>query len=139
MIDLSSKLSEETLNVFWQDLILLQLKLSTLNNRQLLDSFVYHFDLFDDCKNLASKLEKDRILELSKLFIDEFKFRIQRYLSANDHLACIELEQIMVDKLKGSKKEVTESFTPYSINNMLRLQIYIRKELKNKLGSYDGI
>ena len=113
----------------------IKLRLAGCSNKVLLDSFTDTFYAIGTYQP-KNELESTHLLEISKVFIDEFKYRIKKYEVAKNTKAIEELAKIMQEMLKGNKFEIQEKNEKgfvYMVNNTLRLYAVCIKSMK-KLG-----
>ena len=105
------KLDNKAVNdILSYDLNVLKLKLSTIKNKNLFDSFKKNFTILDDYKPL-NDTEKYHILDFSAIYINELMFRMTN--ASNNGL--IELAKIIQTEMKTCYKD------NYHTRNLVRL------------------
>ncbi len=102
----------------------IKLKLTTATNKALLESFTDTFYALGAYQP-QNELETSHLLELSKVFIDEFRGRLRTYQRKKDKGAIEELAKILQNMLMSNQFEIPENDNEegfvYMVNNTLRL------------------
>ena len=111
------------------------MRLTNASNKSLLEDFKDTFYAIG-AYQAKNELEETHLLELSKVFIDEFKRRLNRYVGKRNMGAVEELAKITQEMLRTNTLEVQEKNEEgyiYMVNNTLRLYAVCVKTLR-KMG-----
>jgi len=109
----------------------LRLELLTATDRDLFDRYVLMFQVLG-CHAPKNELEETQILELSKVFIAEFKRRLLSYHHKKKYTPIIDLANSLQPLLKSNKLDIDKlTFTPYLINTSVRLYCLCIKYLRH--------
>ena len=127
----------------------LEIELKSLKNKDLLDYFIRRFTELENYQT-RNPIEETQLLEVSKVYINEFQLRLQRYLKLNNIDAINEFTQIIQDKIKEYSKQDkfadvqtgtidTTVRSAYMIRNLFRLYGICIRILKKSYASMNSI
>ena len=102
------------------------LRLMDKTNIDMLNEFERVFNVLDNYKP-TEPADKDNVLRVSGMYVEEMMVRIGRFQKKNDLASVVEIAKIIQRKLKTTKKE------GFYLNNILRLYSVLIRVL-DKMG-----